>query len=168
MNYTFQPMTLEYARLICQWHYEEPYSLYSLEESEECIDEFMNGDYYAGLIGDELIGFICCGQSARVGGGYRQGIYNDNAYLDLGLGMRPDITGRGKGLSFLKEAMSFMKHMHANCTLQLVVASFNERAITVYERAGFHKRIQFSSMIGDQEIQFTLMQQPQHDLHPEH
>lgn len=159
MEYTFQPMTLSYAAQICQWQYEEPYSLYSLEESEECIVEFMNGDYYAVLNqGKQIVGFICTGYSARVGGGYPVGIYDNSTYLDIGLGLRPDMTGKGHGLQFMTQMISFIKKQHPNRELQLVVASYNERAIRVYERAGFRKETTFRSSVGDQDLEFTLMQ----------
>lgn len=159
MEYTFQPMTIPYAAQICLWQYEEPYSLYSLEESEDCIDELMNGDYYAALNQEkQIVGFICTGHSARVGGGYAAGIYDNNTFLDIGLGLRPNLTGKGYGLPFLAQMISFIKKQHSNRELQLVVASYNERAIRVYERAGFHKGMTFRSMVGDQDLEFTLMQ----------
>jgi len=76
--YQYRPMTLEDASQISCWTYDEPYSLYSNDGSDESADELMNGDYYAVFDNDdELIGFICAGQSARVPGGYAAAIYDD-------------------------------------------------------------------------------------------
>ncbi|MOA66422.1 hypothetical protein D3C78_1931740 [compost metagenome] len=45
-NYTFHPMTSHAAKMISMWQYEEPFSIYNMEDSEECISELLNGDYY--------------------------------------------------------------------------------------------------------------------------
>lgn len=97
MAYEYYAMTEECASTISKWTYDEPYAMYSMDESEECISELMNGEYFSvwnkeGLI----IGFICMGNSARVGGGFKAGLYDDSKYVDIGLGLRPDLTSKGK------------------------------------------------------------------------
>lgn len=44
--YNFIPMTGKVARKISSWAYPEPYTLYNLDGSEECIADLMNGDYF--------------------------------------------------------------------------------------------------------------------------
>jgi len=56
---------------------------------------------------------------------------------EIGLGLRPDLTGRGLGLSFLIAAMRYATQALGATSFTLAVAAFNRRAITVYERAGF-------------------------------
>ena len=73
---------------------------------------------------DELIAFLSV---ARV----------DNTTFDIGLGMKPAITGRGKGTEFLKEAIDFVKAEFRAEKITLSVAAFNERAIKVYRKIGF-------------------------------
>ncbi|KIL35109.1 GCN5 family acetyltransferase [Cohnella kolymensis] len=157
-TYLFLPMTEEYAALISHWKYDEPYSVYSMDGSKECITELLNCEYYYALHEQNgLFGYVCKGESARVPGGYGAGIYNDSIYVDIGLGLRPDITGQGKGLEFLILCMHFLREQFNIHHFRLVVASFNERAIKVYERAGFVKGITFQSNVDGQDMDFTVM-----------
>ncbi|PAD78381.1 GNAT family N-acetyltransferase [Paenibacillus campinasensis] len=157
-EYRFHPMTEEYAAEISTWKYPEPYSLYSMEHSDEDIAELMNGDYFYALdMQNALAGFICKGNSARVPGGVQAGLYDDADVMDMGLGLRPDVTGRGKGRDFLLEGIAFLKERFEPKRLQLVVALFNKRAIAVYERSGFVKGKKFSSKVGERDMEFVAM-----------
>ena len=57
--------------------------------------------------------------------------------LDYGLGLRPDLVGRGLGLKFFLAGLAFARERYAPRRVSLHVAAFNERARRVYERAGF-------------------------------
>jgi RimJ/RimL family protein N-acetyltransferase len=151
-------MTNEAAAIVSGWVYEEPYAMYSMDGSRECTEELLNGDYFC--VREErhgVIGFVCTGESARVPGGYDYGIYRDPRYLDVGVGMSPQWTGKGYGLDFVSQAMAFTKQTFNYSCLQLVVAAFNTRAIKVYERAGFTLTGKFTSRAGAQEADFLAM-----------
>lgn len=157
-RYRFYPMTKDRALQISKWQYEYPYSLYDMDSSEDSIMELMNGEYYYALDEhDDLIGFICVGGSARVPGGYAAGIYTDLRKLDIGLGLKPDLTGNGRGQGFLSEILSFLNNQFSAREYQLVVAAFNERAIRVYERIGFVKETHFMSKYEEKELEFISM-----------
>jgi RimJ/RimL family protein N-acetyltransferase len=57
--------------------------------------------------------------------------------LDYGLGLRPDLTGQGPGREFFHAGLAFARERYEPRQVFLHVASFNERARRVYERAGF-------------------------------
>ena len=53
--------------------------------------------------------------------------------------MRPDLTGQGLGLEYLLAGLEFAEERFSPGRFTLSVATFNERAILVYERAGFRR-----------------------------
>lgn len=58
--------------------------------------------------------------------------------MEIGLGLRPDLTGKGLGSTFLDEIEQFiLDYFPTVSKLRLSVASFNIRAQKVYQRAGF-------------------------------
>ena len=127
-------MTAEYARQISHWKYDKPYSLYN--HSESSVAELMDGEHFACLTtGGELAGYLSFGKDARIPT-VEEDVYDDG-FLDIGIGLRPDICGRGYGLSFLQCGLAFAKTHYGIRRFRLSVASFNERAIKVYARAGF-------------------------------
>jgi RimJ/RimL family protein N-acetyltransferase len=57
--------------------------------------------------------------------------------LDYGLGLRPELTGRGLGIEFFLAGLVFARERYRPRHVFLHVAEFNARARKVYERAGF-------------------------------
>ena len=96
----------------------------------------MDGTHYACIDTDgALIGYYCFGEDARIPT-IEENVYDDS-FLDVGLGLRPDLCGKGNGLAFFNNGLDYaQKTFHTNC-FQLSVAVFNERAIKVYQKAGF-------------------------------
>ncbi|MDF7682838.1 GNAT family protein [Lactobacillus sp. ESL0679] len=60
-----------------------------------------------------------------------QGVY------ELGLGMKPNLTGQGKGQEFLRQILAFVTSKLAIIELILDVAKFSVRAQKVYQHLGF-------------------------------
>ncbi|MEF2965846.1 GNAT family protein [Paenibacillus sp. M1] len=73
-------------------------------------------------------------------------------------GLNPSLTGKGKGVDFLASCIQFVQENYQTSNLQLVVAEFNKRAIKVYERVGFVSKQSFKSKVGDEEMDFIVMQ----------
>lgn len=146
------------AKQISNWKYENSYSIYSMDGSDECISELLNGSYYLVKDEKEVIGFYCFGQAAQVPAGYLHGAYESNEVIDIGLGMRPDLCGRGLGYEFIIKGIEFAKALFGVDRLRLTVADFNERAVRVYERAGFKKMMDFNRTNGQGTTRFIVME----------
>lgn len=130
-------MTKESAFEISQWTYPDVYSCYSFDESSETLSELMNGEYYVAVDNDnKIIGYICFGKSAQIPT-LEKDIYIDETALDIGLGLNPALCGNGFGSKFFADGISFAKQQFNASYYRLTVASFNQRAIKVYERIGF-------------------------------
>lgn len=137
MPLTLQPLDEASARAIQTWRYEAPYDLYNLdsEEPEASVRFFLdpqNG--YHAVVDEEgdLVAYCCFGLDARVPGGDYGA-----AALDIGLGVRPDLTGQGRGFRFVQAVLGFAQHTFAPDALRVTVAEFNQRAQKVWRKAGF-------------------------------
>lgn len=151
-------MDMAAAKIISNWSYEEPYSIYSFDGSDECIAELMN-DFYFHVLNDseELVGYVCYGYAALVPAGFNAGAYGRNDVVDIGLGMRPDLCGRGIGTALLKAGLDYGKELFNNGKFRLTVATFNKRAIKVYEKTGFSKENTFVKEFAEGSMEFQTM-----------
>lgn len=149
--YQFQPMTQSEAEHIAeQWHYDGEYAFYDVAADEEDLAEFLDPKQRAGKTfsvyrEEELIGFFSFNQP-------------EAQIVDIGLGMHPDLTGKGEGQRFLKEGIDYAKDSFSPDLFTLSVAIFNERAIKVYERAGFKKIKTFMQATNGNTYEFVKMQ----------
>ncbi len=147
MPFTFTPLNETDARVIQTWRYEEPYAIYSYTPSEEVLTEMLDQrspHYAARDEQNELIGFFCYGTSAQVWENAVPALYSEDQVIDIGLGMRPDLTGKGLGLAFVNAGLDFAREQFAPRSFRLFVLSFNTRAMRVYERAGFARVREFA------------------------
>lgn len=156
MPLSFLPMSEEYAREIVAWRYPAEYELYNADPHDvtEDVRALTNpaNAYYA-VCDDEygLFGFCCFGKDAQVPGGD----YAGDA-LDVGLGMRPDLAGRGMGAAFLQAILAFAKGEMAPDGFRATIAASNARSRRVFEKAGFTLQQTFTSR-GLHPIEFVVM-----------
>jgi [ribosomal protein S18]-alanine N-acetyltransferase len=138
-------MTREFAQEILTWRYEHPYDFYNNEPNEEGFNELMTKGYFA-VVNEEgkLFGFYCIGEAAQVPAGRAAGAYDYDA-SDIGIGMKPEHTGKGKGRSFFQFVLEMIAKDHSGIPLRLTVAKFNKRAIKLYENNGFYTKSEFNS-----------------------
>jgi RimJ/RimL family protein N-acetyltransferase len=141
MQFNFTPMQAEDARVIATWRYEEPYSIYNWADDDDMAEMLdRRSPYYAARDAQgELIGFFAYGSSAYVWGSDEPHLYSEDYTITIGLGMRPDLTGQGLGLAFVQAGMDFARKHFSPQFFRLYVLTFNERAIRVYEHAGFER-----------------------------
>jgi RimJ/RimL family protein N-acetyltransferase len=155
MKYKIDKMNFEQAEKISKWKYEDEYSIYSMDDSQETIDELLDGSYYSATGKGELIGYFCFGKAAQVPAGNESGTYDDENFIDIGLGINPALCGKGLGVDFILQGIEFAKTLFNSSKFRLTVADFNVRAIKVYERAGF---IKFGSFVRNSDGQvFVVM-----------
>lgn len=134
-------MNENFAKEILNWKYESPYDFYNL--NSDSTKEFLENKYYCVIdkSNEELIGFFCIGESAQVPTGSQFGAYSEGL-VDIGIGMKPELTGRGNGSNFFSFILrQIQKNSHT--PLRLTVAKFNHRAIHLYEKFGFVKTVEF-------------------------
>lgn len=130
MQYEFSPISVGDIGAIVSWRYDPPYDFYDMDSDPEDLALFTNptnwDGYYVVFDGD----------------GGRVGFFTfefDDGTLEIGLGMRPDLTGEGRGQSFVEAGLAFAREEYDPAVFSLSVASFNERAISVYEEVGFER-----------------------------
>ncbi len=138
-------MSEERAITILSWKYEPPYDFYNNEITDENMKELLDGTYYA-IVNDDkqLVGFYCTGESAQVPKAKRIGLYSDDA-IDLGLGMMPNLVGKGNGFHFCSFILRAIEDKYKGIPIRLTVAKFNQRAIHLYEKLGFVKKDEFNT-----------------------
>jgi ribosomal-protein-alanine N-acetyltransferase len=126
-----RPMTQDEAETIAAWRYEPPFDFYDAsndtEDLEELLDREVRGDRFFSVTDEDgaLVGFFS--------------FTGEDGVLTIGLGMRPDLTGRGLGRRFLQAGLEHARAAFAPASFLLHVASFNVRAVRLYESAGFRK-----------------------------
>jgi RimJ/RimL family protein N-acetyltransferase len=133
-----EPASPEVIAELERWAYEPPYDFYDgrgepILDPERFFGAFdeagsLVGHYYFELQGDVLV---------------------------YGLGLRPDLTDQGLGLEFFRAGLEFGRERFRPERIVLAVAAFNERAIKVYERAGFEvtgRHVRTFSWCGDVEF----------------
>ena len=94
---SFVTMTEDAARTIVTWEYEGPYALYNspLDQHISAVKNLLDPRNAYGAIHHKTLGlmaFYCFGPDGQVAGGN----YETHA-VDIGLGLRPDLTGQGHG-----------------------------------------------------------------------
>lgn len=137
MTFTFRTLDENSAHTILGWKYEPPYNMYDLASSdpEETLQYLLDPQYaFHGIYGrsSELEAFCSFGPDGQVNGGDY-----DTPALDIGLGVRPDLTGKGLGYQYVNAVIDFAYLTYSPDRLRVTIAAFNRRAMRVWERAGF-------------------------------
>ncbi|HET7269558.1 MAG TPA: GNAT family protein [Rubrobacter sp.] len=148
-GFFFKLMSDEEAREISRWHYEPPYDFYDAvsdqDDLEELLDPERRRDAYFSVRDEsgDLVGFFQFERKDKI--------------VDVGLGMRPDLTGKGLGVGYLFAGLEFARERFAPERFTLSVTTFNERAIRVYERAGFERGHVYTHHTNGGEYLFLAM-----------
>ena len=148
--YLFCQMGDADAREISAWRYGPPYDFYDATADPDDLAELLDperrrGAYFSVLDGESgLVGFFQ--------------FEKEDGTVDVGLGLRPDLTGKGLGTGFVLSGLAFARERFSPERFTLSVAAFNGRAIRVYERAGYRRGENFVHETNGGEHEFVRME----------
>lgn len=149
MRYTFVPLRVRDALAAGRWRYPAEYAIYDFNIAEllasALLQRVLLATVYFSTLDErgELVGIFTFTLSA--------------ASIEIGLAMRPDLTGNGLGLEFLEAGLDFARQRFHPARFTLDVATFNVRARTVYERAGFHEVRRFRRATQGRQLEYLAM-----------
>ena len=155
MSLLFRPLDESSARTILGWKYEPPYDIYDLAspEPEDTLLYLLDPQnvFYAIYNQEDILEAFCSfGPDGQVTGGE----YSTPA-LDIGLGVRPDLTGRGHGAAYVSAVIDFANSTYSPQQLRVTIAAFNSRALRVWEKAGFREVQKFRG--GWKNMEFVIL-----------
>jgi RimJ/RimL family protein N-acetyltransferase len=119
-----------YGREVETWHYEPPWDFYDLASDPAdaaAMRDPARNEHHRAVLGEN--------------GSLEAFWYFDwhGDIVEVGIGLRPDLTGRGHGESFLRAQLEYASSRWLPTTFRLFVAAWNERAIRLYRRLGFRE-----------------------------
>jgi [ribosomal protein S18]-alanine N-acetyltransferase len=129
MHFTFKPRNKRDAHTIAQWHYEQPYTFYDFDQDPEDLEGLLNlqnwQDFYYSVLDEQgtLVGLFL--------------FRNEEDTVEIGIGLRPDLTGKGVSFDFGSAGLAFAKQQFSPTFIRFAVATFNHRAIRLYKKVGF-------------------------------
>jgi RimJ/RimL family protein N-acetyltransferase len=143
MKIEYRPADETSAREFLTWQYEPPYDIYNcppeqLEASLRYNLDPRNNVYAMFGQQGELVGYCSYGEDARVSGGD----YSEEA-LDIGLMIKPALTGKGLGAAFARDVIRNGVGKYASKNLRVTIAAFNNRAIRTWKKNGFQQTQSF-------------------------
>jgi ribosomal-protein-alanine N-acetyltransferase len=119
MTYELRPLTPEQGEAMAQWRYPGPWAIYDvtgLLDPREGFWSVLDED-------GDVAGYACFGQEARV-----PGLAERPGVLDVGVGMRPDLTGQGRGREFAEAVLAHGRAVSGVARLRAVVQDWNARS----------------------------------------
>lgn len=121
-------LAIEDGMDIAMWRYPGPWAVYDALEAPR-PDE----GYWAVVDGaDRLVGFCCLGDAARP-----VGLDATPGVLDVAIGMRPELTGRGWGAELGRAAVDYARQVSDGRRIRCAVREWNERGLDAARAAGF-------------------------------
>ena len=150
-----QPMSQDSADQIASWHYPAPYDFYDMVADEEDLAELLSestreNTYFEVIRNGALFGFAT--------------FQSQNKVLEIGLGMKPDQTGKGLGVNFYQAIEDYARKNFDCQVLQLSVASFNQRALALYQKVGYEKVESYQQATNGGEYPFFRLEKCVEDV----
>ncbi|HZG58595.1 GNAT family N-acetyltransferase [Paenibacillus sp.] len=150
-NYALEPLREADAAAICGWRYPAPYDIYqwpdwerAVAEGRDFADPALRAKHYRAVRREgDFVGFVQWLPMVDEAGG---------AVIRLGLGLRPDLCGAGRGAGFAAFLARETARLHPGARIELEVAAGNVRARKAYERAGFAVTDEYALPVRGQEL----------------
>lgn len=152
MEYNFVSMNKEYAHdIVYNWKYNDIYSFYDITADEDDLEEFLNEESWK----DHY--FVALNEKSELVGFYSFSFKNEIMWI--GFGLKPELTGRKLGADFVIDGINFgvKKFDYKKNYIMLAVASFNKRAIRMYENIGFQAVENYMQKTNGAEFEFIKM-----------
>lgn len=154
MILTFREIAREQALIILNWQYSSPYDYYNF--NPEAIQDDLcylldKKNAFLAILNQhqELEGYCSFGADGQVPGG----CYNTEA-LDIGMGIRPDLTGKGRGKYYALAVAKYGANHYWENYLRVTIAKFNQRSQRVWQQLGFQQVEEFTTT---SEQEFVVM-----------
>ncbi|PFJ17655.1 GNAT family N-acetyltransferase [Bacillus cereus] len=150
MQLIIEKLSQENAEEIANnWKYPDQYSFYNMTEDPEDYEEITTPElradnYFQVLNNNELFGFFV--------------LYPTGSVIEMGIGIKPEFTGKGLGEEFIRIIIEFIKDSYSISTIRLSVVDFNIRAQKVYSRQGFSKTREYSQKTNNSVYKFIEME----------
>ncbi|GAB2914268.1 hypothetical protein GCM10027047_10330 [Rhodococcus aerolatus] len=126
-------VTAAEAAVLATWVYPPPWDHYSHDRVDPAV--FLRrggGEGYHPPVDDDgtLVGFSVLGAEARI-----PAQAAEPGTVDLGIGVRPDLTGRGVGTALLARGVELARTRPGSRRVRVVVATDNARSLALCRRA---------------------------------
>lgn len=143
LSISYLPAEKKHAREFVNWKYEPPYDIYNCppEEIGDAVQYNIDPTNNVYAMFDErdiLIGYCSYGKDAQVPGGD----YSEDA-LDIGLMIKPELTGQGLGSAFAGNVIKNGLDKYDPTKLRVTIAAFNKRAMRTWGKNGFRQTQEF-------------------------
>lgn len=156
MEFTFRPMRLRDALAVARWRYPGEYAFYNPRMTPLFV---WLAERPLRLVGAAIYFAVRDDRDTLVG------IFSfvpRGSSVEIGLALRPDLTGQGVGLglAYVRAGLSFAHERYAPKRFTLDVATFNRRAMRVYERAGFQPTRTVARRTHGRVVEYLEMERP--------
>ena len=150
MNIDFRKPTENDAKDIAAWKYEGEYSFYNNDKTEA-------KKQWASNIHKEENTFAMYNENNELIGNCCFDYDEEDKLYTFGVQMRPSLTGKGMGKEVVSAILNFGRETYKFNEIDLLVAKFNRRAITLYEKLGFKTIDEFVWHVNDEDKEFIAM-----------
>lgn len=150
MKIDFRKPTESDAKDIATWKYEGIYSFYDNDKTEAKRQ-------WASNIHKEENAFVMYNEKNELIGNCSFDYDEEDNKFMFGVQMRPNLTGKGMGTEVVDTILNFGKEKYKFNEINLLVAKFNKRAITIYEKLGFKTIDEFIWHVNNEEKEFIEM-----------